>query len=262
MALALISKSKLSKGSAGPRAHGRQPLSAREGRTPLAKAVIQPKLKVGEPNDRFEQEADRVAEDVMRMSDPAAGNKTFSGGAPLSVQRMCAKCSEEDEKIQRKPILPAPPQISSLCAPAAARLAFDPTTLDGGDGAVAQPLEQTIRQSRGGGTPLPDSVRSFLEPRFGRDLTHLRVHTDRTSGELADRLQSRAFTVGSDIFFAPGEYQPRSSSGLRMLSHEVTHAVQQGAVPAAGLSGATNPGATSGTVGAIQREVNPKQNDK
>ena len=97
-----------------------------------------------------------------------------------------------------------------------------------------------------------------MEPRFGRDLGGVRIHTGQESGDLAQGLQSRAFTVGSDLFFAPGEFEPRTSSGLRLLSHELTHAVQQDAFPTAAAQ-APGPRVSAGAEGAVQRDDKPKQ---
>ncbi|HWP45368.1 MAG TPA: DUF4157 domain-containing protein [Blastocatellia bacterium] len=155
----------------------------------------------------------------------------------------------------------AAPHISRLTGP----LKSNTATLQAGagieDSAVAPSLERSINSVRGGGMPLPAAARSFLEPRFGRDLSGVRIHTDQASANIARRLDSRAFTVGPDIFFAPGEFDTRTSSGLRVLSHELAHAVQQGAVPAPGLAQSQVPSFSSGAAGAVQREVNPKRID-
>src|SRR5262249_48768133 len=90
------------------------------------------------------------------------------------------------------------------------------------------------------------------------DLSSIRIHADRSSGELAERLQARAFTVGSDIFFAPGQFQPQTQSGMRVLGHELTHAAQQGAVSSVNAlsAHASHPRVTGGAAG-VQREVAP-----
>ncbi|MBU1564806.1 MAG: DUF4157 domain-containing protein [Proteobacteria bacterium] len=77
------------------------------------------------------------------------------------------------------------------------------------------------------GRPLPRSVRNFFEPRFEQDFSHVRIHTDAQAAEMADELNARAFTFGSNIVFSGGEYTPGSSSGNALLSHELTHVVQQ-----------------------------------
>jgi hypothetical protein len=220
-------------------------------RAGAATPVVQQKLKVGEANDRFEQEADRVAEDVMSMSGNATGTPVQN--SPASIQRMCGACAKEDEqKVRRKPAQPAP-QISSLDSGFRAQLEGLPPSGDLSNTMVGAPVEQSIRDAHNKGSALPSSTRQFLEPRFGRDLSGIRIHADRASGALAQRLQSRAFTVGSDIFFAPGEFQPHTPAGLRVLSHELTHAAQQGAVQSTASS--VGPGVSAGGNGTVQREV-------
>jgi hypothetical protein len=81
--------------------------------------------------------------------------------------------------------------------------------------------------SSGGGQPLSLEARQFMEPRFGHDFGAVRIHADRTAGNLARQLQARAFTTGNRIFFAPGEFQPDRTSGKHLLAHELTHVVQQ-----------------------------------
>lgn len=79
------------------------------------------------------------------------------------------------------------------------------------------------------GRPLAESTRDFFEPRFGHDLSRVRVHTDAKSALAARSVRSRAFTAGEDIAFDAGEYAPETREGRRLLGHELTHVVQQGA---------------------------------
>ncbi|WP_291994983.1 DUF4157 domain-containing protein [Candidatus Accumulibacter sp. ACC003] len=80
----------------------------------------------------------------------------------------------------------------------------------------------------GSGRPLDGHTRDFFEPRFGRDLGAVRVHSGPREGEMARLLQARAFTLGNDVVFAPGRYQPGSDSGRRLIAHELAHAVSGG----------------------------------
>ena len=75
--------------------------------------------------------------------------------------------------------------------------------------------------------PLTPEVRGFMEPRFGHDFGHVRVHADDKAAESARAVGARAFTVGHDVVFGAGQYAPRTSAGRRLLAHELTHAVQQ-----------------------------------
>jgi hypothetical protein len=75
---------------------------------------------------------------------------------------------------------------------------------------------------------LGDPLRDKMEPHLGQDLGGVRMHTDRAAGEAADALNAKAFTVGKDVFFGPGQFDPDSSGGLHLIAHEVAHTVQQG----------------------------------
>ncbi|MBD3922422.1 DUF4157 domain-containing protein [Paenibacillus sp. PR3] len=154
--------------------------------------LVQMKLRMGQPGDAYEREADNVADRVMRM--PAA-----------SVQRKCAECEAEEEG-----------RVMRSAPGAAAPVNMSPET------------ESGIQSLRGGGTPMPSSLRSYFEPRFGQDFGRVRLHTDGRAGGLAQSIGARAFTIGGDIAFAPGQYAPESSEGKRLIAHELTHVVQQG----------------------------------
>jgi hypothetical protein len=75
----------------------------------------------------------------------------------------------------------------------------------------------------GGGRPLPNTVRSKMEAAFGTDFSGVRVHI----GPQAERIGALAFTIGTDIYFASGRYQPESIHGQQLLGHELAHVVQQ-----------------------------------
>ena len=82
---------------------------------------------------------------------------------------------------------------------------------------------------RSPGEPLDRSTRALMEQRFGHDFSQVRVHTDARASDSADAVNARAYTVGHHVAFGPHEYAPRSVEGQRLLAHELTHVVQQGA---------------------------------
>lgn len=88
-------------------------------------------------------------------------------------------------------------------------------------------LQNQIASLRGRGNLLPEPMRAFFEPRFGRDFGGVRVHTDTRAAETARALNARAFTLGHDVVFGAGEYAPGTGEGRRLLAHELTHVVQQ-----------------------------------
>jgi hypothetical protein len=82
-------------------------------------------------------------------------------------------------------------------------------------------------QKKSSGKPLASSVRADMEGRFGEDFSRVRVHTDGRARQSARQLNADAYTVGRDIFFDAGKYDPNSYRGRRLLAHELTHVVQQ-----------------------------------
>jgi Domain of unknown function (DUF4157)/Lysine-specific metallo-endopeptidase len=167
------------------------------------RSFFQPKLTVNTPGDAHEQEADRVADQVMRMREGDAPIVQRMPITPLgSVQRKCADC-EQEEQAQRK-------------------------ETGGGDasGKAAPSIVSDVLSS-GGGQPMDGGTQQFMERRFGQDFSQVRVHTDSRAAESAGAIQARAYTSGRDIVFGAGEYQPSSSEGQRLLAHELVHVGQQ-----------------------------------
>lgn len=160
-------------------------------------------LKVSDPGDRYEREADRVAERVMRMAMPGPPPGDISPSNP-ALQRKCASCEREgDEVLMRK--------ADSAGSPAVPKVA-----------ASRSPV-------LGGGRPLDTAARRFFEPRFGADFSGVRIHTGARAHAASADLRARAFTYSNNIVFANGEYRPHSVSGRHLLAHELTHVVQQDA---------------------------------
>ena len=100
-----------------------------------------------------------------------------------------------------------------------------------GGGPVPDQTEQVIQQEKGGGQSLESTTQAQMGSALGTNLAGVRVHSDDTSDQLAGELGARAFTVGSDIFFAANEYQPATSDGQRVIAHELTHVLQDSSQP-------------------------------
>ena len=225
-------------------------------------SLIQAKLTVGPPGDRYEQEADRVAEQVV-----SRGAEARDQGKRVQRQEW-----EEDE-LQAKP-------LAATITPLVQRQAIDEDPLASFMATRAQKREaqqrdrqkdieeylqpksfiqrqeeeeeevQAKRQSpmsnpqfpnlqtsselegrlasqRGRGQPLPDKTRAEMEAGFGADFSGVRIHTGGEAGSLNRDLRAQAFTHGRDIYFSPGKFDPDSGSGKRLLAHELTHVIQQ-----------------------------------
>jgi len=80
---------------------------------------------------------------------------------------------------------------------------------------------------KGGGNPLPEAVRGDMESRFGTSFGGVRVHTDAAAVQMNRDLSAQAFTHGHDIYMKPDNYSPDTSTGRKLLAHELTHVLQQ-----------------------------------
>jgi hypothetical protein len=177
--------------------------------------LLQKKLVVGPVGDEYEREGDRVAEAVTSDTSAASAPRSFlrapQPAAPLqracSCGGTCSSCQEEEErKMQRKEVGSAASSQATSDAP---------------------PIVDEVLRSPG--HPLDPATRAYFEPRFGYDFSGVRVHSDAHSAESARAVNAIAYTVGHDLVFAGGQYTPGSKSGQRLLAHELSHVVQQGA---------------------------------
>jgi hypothetical protein len=162
----------------------------------IESGALQTKLTVGKPNNIYEQEADQVAKQVMQMPDPEVSRKSEH---EVSLQAMQ---EEEEQILQTKSGSGETPDVGS-------------------------DIESSIYSRKGGGQPLPEKDRSFMERRFGIDFSGVRVHTGREAVQINRELNAQAFTHGGDIYFGAGRYSPGTSDGKTLLAHELTHVVQQ-----------------------------------
>jgi outer membrane protein OmpA-like peptidoglycan-associated protein len=202
--------------------------------------AIQTKLAVSQPGDIHEREADRVADAVMRMPEPAASQTppTSMTASAADVQRRCTNCEEEHasanlgtketeesgSRIRRKEISPGGAPAGQEKAP----LNFQSKGVSsGGSGTPAPPIVHEVLSSPG--QPLGAKERAFMEPRFGQDFSGVRVHTDTKAAQSADAVHARAYTAGNNIVFGGKE----STSNLPVLAHELAHVVQQSGGPPA-----------------------------
>jgi hypothetical protein len=120
--------------------------------------------------------------------------------------------------------------------------------------AMPQPRAPTSPPTSGGqGQPLPPSLCSFYESRFGHDFSQVRLHTGGGAASAARSINARAFTRGRDVVLGAGEYRPDSVAGRHLLAHELTHVIQQGGARSRGGAG---PSTTPAPAGIVQRVTN------
>jgi hypothetical protein len=213
--------------------------NARMGR--IAGAPVQTKLTVGAPNDVYEQEAEHVADRVMRMSHPGSDDSaSVSGHArsqqvqrcpaceramrPAAGQELCPACRDKlrtgQNQAQRQ-VAEGQEEASKVEEPVMAKLSSTDQQ------AVNQEMEPQLIPSEGGGSSLPHSARAFMEPRFGREFGDVRIHNDAAAARSASSIGAAAYTSGNHIHFGAGKYEPDTAEGKKLLAHELTHVVQQ-----------------------------------
>jgi len=156
---------------------------------------VQPKLKLSSPDDPAEREAERIAQKVLQMDE----------------SDVRARATERSQRLSEAN--PGPSKSVNRSA---------------SSGELSGDLESTVRSGvRGSGKPLPKGMRSSFESKMGADFSDVRIHTGSAASQAARTINAEAYTMGSDIAFGKGNYEPRSSSGKELLAHELTHVVQQ-----------------------------------
>ncbi|MBA4142844.1 MAG: DUF4157 domain-containing protein [Nitrosospira sp.] len=215
---------------------------------------VQPKLVVGAANNAYEQEADRVSGEVMSMPDATASNATES---------LASQDEDKDKTLQTMPLTPLSASITPFSTTPATQRQMESTeepeeqeapvqAKRGGTemGLQRQPemdeeekkpiqaknagpgmesfeagdeVEPRLDRSKGGGSPLPEPVLAYMEPRFGMEFSHVRMHTGSESIQMNRDVGAKAFTHGSDIYYGADS----SPTDLALTAHELTHVVQQ-----------------------------------
>jgi hypothetical protein len=164
----------------------RMPLYAR------AFAGVQSGLTISAPGDTCEQDADRIADQVMHMPEAQLlGGRSQSEQRGRSAERLQARHLQKNSADLRE-------------APAA--------------------VKEVVRSP---GQPLDAVTRAFMEPRFGHDFGGVRVHRDASAAQSADAVNARAYALGNDIVFGRGEYDPGTAQGSALIAHELAHVIQQ-----------------------------------
>ena len=153
--------------------------------------LVQAKLKISQPSDPLEKEADRVAEQILQMKVPVTHATNNNGN----------ETTNEPQRIWRKSGLVNSANIS--------------------------PVSNNFTGDLGPGRRLDAQTRAYMEPRFGQDFSHVRIHTGTKAAETAHSINARAFTLRNNIVFSEGQYTPNSSTGKKLLAHELAHVGQQ-----------------------------------
>jgi hypothetical protein len=185
-------------------------LKAIRSSAPKPPVKVQPKLTDNQPGNSFEQEADLVADQVMRMTDSTG------------IQRKCSTCEEED-KLQRK---------CAECEEEEKKTGLHRKQSGAGSQFAPSAVQAVLNSA---GRPLDPATRAFMEPRFGYDFSGVSIYTDDHAARSAQAINAEAYTFGHRIVFNQSRYAPETQAGKLLLAHELTHVVQQ-----------TNPAVTRG----------------
>jgi hypothetical protein len=227
---------------------------------PWGNPFIQSKLRIGQPNDKYELEADRVADQVMGMPEPGMQRQTGCPGCKDDDQQVQTKSigdqitplhqldmeseedkekdqeEDEDTSVQAKVFSNGDSRIQGKEEEPEAEEEEEeqePVQIQSKSASSQTPkitpnLYFNIQSFKGSGQPLSLSDRNYFESRFGFDFSQVRIHSDTRAAETARSLNARAFTRGKDVVFGAGQYSPGTKAGRQLLAHELTHVVQQG----------------------------------
>ncbi len=233
---------------------------------PSQDGFFQTKLKMGTPGDKFEQEADRVADAVVNRTDVHTGQEAVrrqsdderdtaraqpeeeeavqaqeqdEEGLQAQEEEEQLQAQEEEEELQaqeeeEEAVQAQEEEEEAVQAQDEEEEAVQSQQEDEesvqakskGQGS-AQSIEARLKQRSGRGQPLPPKTRKEMEAAFKSDFSAVRVHTDTEAAEMSDSLGAQAFTHGNDIYFNEGRFNPDSSKGKHLLAHELTHTKQQ-----------------------------------
>ncbi len=174
---------------------------------------FQGKLNLGQPNDRYEQEADRISEQIVHDTEIDNVASVF-----LPIQ---TKAAEDEPKSQDEERL-AEEQEERISPKTATSAGDDESASD-----TLNTLQNDLQRSYGQGEPLPDEVRQPMQNNFKQDFSDVRIHTDTKAAQMSQSIHAKAFTHQNRIYFNSGKFNPGNREGLQLLAHELTHVVQQ-----------------------------------
>ncbi|WP_103069653.1 eCIS core domain-containing protein [Aquimarina sediminis] len=214
--------------------------------------AVQTKLSIGQPGDKYEKEADSMADTVVnKTAKPDIQNKEIS-----SIQRESLATPQEDEKLgtaeqrmEEDKLVQEKPEIQRMENPEEEMVSKmegdeekeminkmdeeqeDPKALqtksDGTAQTASPKITQQLKSKSGKGNPLSKAMQTEMEASFGTDFSTVNIHTDQDAVDMNKELGAKAFTHGNDVYFNSGKYSPDTTEGKRLLAHELTHVVQQ-----------------------------------
>lgn len=224
--------------------------------SPFFGPKIQKKLTTGTVGDKYETEADHIADKVVNKrktggllqsrSDEAVQQKPISETIStiqkqdLAQEQQLQKKGkeEEDKKVQKKTDKEEDKKVQKKCAdcegedkkiqkkeekeekkPVQTKLNESSPVNEG--------VESDLNSSKGGGSAMDKNTKQEMESGFGANFSSVNIHTDSKAVQMSEQLGAQAFTHGNDVYFNKGKYNPNSKEGKHLLAHELTHTIQQ-----------------------------------
>jgi len=193
---------------------------------------FQTKLSIGQPGDKYEKEADTMADAVVNKTNntPEVQQKEVD-----QIQRVTLATPQEDEKfstaeqrMEEDKLIQEKSETEGVKEEEKPDMMAKSESMTN-NAKASNTVSQKIEKSKGSGRPLSKKVRSEMENSFGTDFSNVNIHTGKNAVELNQELGAQAFTTGKDVYFNQGKFNPESSQGKHLLAHELTHVVQQGA---------------------------------
>lgn len=206
------------------------------------KKRVMPKLQIGRPGDRFEQQADRVADAVVRMPDKQVQRQPMED----EEETIQMKSADEEKKIQMQPDTEEEKEKFQMQSEEEEKLQMKCEECEkqqdlqmkpaiqlkeSGDTYASQEFANHVNSSKNQGKPLRPDIQREMSQKIGSDFSGVQVHTGSRAVKMNDAIGARAFTVGQNIYFNANQYAPHSNQGKRLLAHELTHTMQQGGSP-------------------------------
>ena len=240
-----------------PHRHGEsekkdKPFFSKENHTPFFNTGIQTKLSVGKPGDKYEKEADNMADAVVNSSSskPFIQNKEISKvqretlAPPKEEEKLgtAEQRMEEDKMLQEKPIIQkeenseeeemlnmkeAPEEEEMINMQEEEEEETLQAKSNKASQASTQNLPQQLKNKSGKGKSLSKRTKAEMEASFETDFSDVNIHTDEEAVKMNKELNAQAFTYGRDVYFNSGKFDPGSKKGKHLLAHELTHVVQQ-----------------------------------
>ncbi|MBS3776867.1 MAG: DUF4157 domain-containing protein [Bacteroidales bacterium] len=217
---------------------------------------VQEKLKISQPGDKSEVQADEMANQVVSRQDseeeeveaklhkqeeeeeeaqPKRQDKLYrqeeeeEEAQPKRQESLSRQ--EEEEEVQEK--LNKQEEEEDMQAKLHKQekeeeeVQTKSTIFRKENNETTRSFDNRLEAAKQGGSPLPESLRKEMEKQFSTGLSHVRVHTDKQAIKLCNEINAQAFTKGNHIFFNKGKYRPETTAGKQLLAHELTHVVQQ-----------------------------------